>query len=88
MRRWVLSKEWINVYTIFDEIEASQLEAILKENNIPVDVFYYQATSVYSVFQPSIGKGVIRVSEEHIEKTRKIIADFNSQSSDDITEIL
>lgn len=74
-----MDKEWINIYTIFDELEGPRLEAMLKENNIPVDVFYYQATSVFSIFQPTIGKGVIRVREEHVEEAKKIIADFNSQ---------
>ena len=74
-----MSKRWVEVYTFFDDLEAPQLELILKENNIPVDVFYYQATSVFSIFQPSIGKGVIRVSEEHAEEAKKIIDEFNSQ---------
>jgi len=74
-----LSKEWINVYTIFDDLEAPQLEAILKENNIPVDVFYYQATSVFSVFQPSIGKGEIRVREDYVEEAKKLIAEFKGE---------
>ncbi|MDP8290039.1 MAG: DUF2007 domain-containing protein [Candidatus Susulua stagnicola] len=74
-----MSKEWINVYTIFDELEAPQLEAILKENNIPVDVFYYQATSVFSIFQPSIGKGEIRVREDYVEEAMKLIAEFRGE---------
>ncbi len=74
-----MSKKWINVYTIFDDLEAPQLEAILKENNIPVDVFYYQATSVFSVFQPSIGKGEIRVREDYVEEAKKLIAEFRGQ---------
>jgi len=74
-----LSKKWIKIYTIFDDLEAPQLEAILKENNIPVDVFYYQATSVYSIFQPSIGKGEIRVREDYVEEAKKIIAEFRGE---------
>jgi len=74
-----LSKKWIKVYTIFDDLEAPQLEAILKENDIPVDVFYYQATSVYSIFQPSIGKGEIRVREDCVEEAKKIIAEFKQE---------
>jgi len=74
-----LSKKWIKVYTIFDDLEAPQLEAILKENDIPVDVFYYQATSVYSIFQPSIGKGEIRVREDYLEEAKKIIAEFKQE---------
>jgi len=74
-----LSKKWIKIYTIFDDLEGPQLEAILKENNIPVDVFYYQATSVYSIFQPSIGKGEIKVREEDVEAAKKIIAEFKGE---------
>lgn len=74
-----MSKKWIKVYTIFDDLEAPQLEAILKENDIPVDVFYYQATSVYSIFQPSIGKGEIRVREDYLEEAKKIIAEFKQE---------
>jgi len=74
-----LSKKWVKVYTIFDDLEAPQLEAILKENDIPVDVFYYQATSVYSIFQPSIGKGEIRVREDYLEEAKKIIAEFKQE---------
>ena len=71
-----MSEAWIKVYTFFEDLEAPQLEAILKENNIPVDVFYYQATSVYSVFQPLVGKGEIRVREDYVEEAKKIIAAF------------
>lgn len=71
-----MSKKWVQVYIIFDELEARQLEAILKENNIPVDVFYYQATSVYSIFQPSIGKGEIKVREDYVDEAKKIIDEF------------
>jgi len=74
-----LSEEWINIYTIFDDLEAPQLEAILKENNIPVEVLYYQATSVYSIFQPSIGKGEIRVREDCVEQAMKLIAEFKGK---------
>jgi len=74
-----LDKEWINIYTIFDELEGPQLEAMLKENNIPVDVFYYQATSVFSIFQPTIGKGVIRVREDYVEEAMKLIAEFRGE---------
>ncbi len=74
-----MSKKWVKVYTIFDDLEAPQLEAILKENDIPVDVFYYQATSVYSIFQPSIGKGEIRVREDYLEEAKKIIAEFKQE---------
>lgn len=74
-----MSKKWIKIYTIFDDLEGPQLEAILKENNIPVDVFYYQATSVYSIFQPSIGKGEIKVREEDVEAAKKIIAEFKGE---------
>jgi len=74
-----LSKKWIKIYTIFDDLEAPQLEAILKENNIPVDVFYYQATSVYSIFQPSIGKGEIRVREDYVEEAKKLITEFKGE---------
>ena len=75
----MVSKEWVTVYTFFDDLEAPRLELILKENNIPVDVFYYQATSVFSIFQPSIGKGEIKVREDYLEEAKKIIAEFNSQ---------
>ncbi len=74
-----MSKKWIKIYTIFDDLEAPQLEAILKENNISVDVFYYQATSVYSIFQPSIGKGEIKVLEDDVEEAKRIIAEFKSE---------
>jgi len=74
-----LSKEWVNIYTFFDDLEAPQIEAILKENNIPVDVFCYQATSVYSIFQPSIGKGEIRVREDYVEEAKKLIAEFKGE---------
>ena len=74
-----MSKDWVTVYTFFDDLQAPQLEAILKENNIPVDVFYYQATSVFSIFQPSIGKGEIRVREDYVEVAKKIIAEFNGE---------
>lgn len=74
-----MSENWINVYTFFDGLEAPQIEAILKENNIPVDVFYYQATSVYSAFQPSIGKGEIKVIESYVEEAKKIIAEFKAK---------
>jgi hypothetical protein len=73
-----LDKKWIKVYTIFDELEAPQLEAILKENNIPVDVLYYQATAIYSVFQPTIGKGEIRVREDCVEAAQKLISAFTN----------
>ena len=73
-----MDKKWIKVYTIFDDLEAPQLEAILKENNIPVDVFYYQAASVYSIFQPSIGKGEISVREDYVEKAMKLISEFEA----------
>jgi len=74
-----LSEEWVNIYTFFDDLEAPQLEAILKENNIPVDVFYYQATSVYSIFQPSIGKGEIRVREDYAGEAKKLVAEFKGE---------
>jgi len=74
-----LDKKWINIYTIFGELEGPQLEAMLKENNIPVDVFYYQATSVFSIFQPSIGKGEIRVREDYVEEAMKLIAEFRGE---------
>ena len=74
-----MSEEWVNIYTFFDDLEAPRLEAILKENNIPVDVFYYQATSVYSIFQPSIGKGEIRVREDYAEEAKKLIAEFKGE---------
>ena len=74
-----MDKEWINIYTIFDELEGPQLEAMLKENNIPVDVFYYQATSVFSIFQPTIGKGVIRVREDYVEEAMELIVEFRGE---------
>ena len=74
-----MSEEWINIYTIFDDLEAPQLEAMLKENNIPVDVLYYQATSVYSIFQPSIGKGEIRVREDFVEEAMRLITEFKAE---------
>ena len=74
-----MSEEWVNIYTFFDDLEAPQLEAILKENNIPVDVFYYQAISVYSIFQPSIGKGEIRVREDYAEEAKKLVAEFKGE---------
>ncbi len=74
-----MSEKWISIYTFFDDLEAPRIEAILKENNIPVDVFYYQATSVYSVFQPSVGKGEIRVREDCAEEAKKIIAEFKGE---------
>jgi len=74
-----LDKEWINIYTIFDELEGPRLEAMLKENNIPVDVFYYQATSVFSIFQPTIGKGVIRVREDYVEEAMELIVEFRGE---------
>ena len=74
-----MSKRWVEVYTFFDDLEAPQLELILKENNIPVDVFYYQATSVFSIFQPSIGKGEIRVREDYVEEAMKLIAEFRGE---------
>ena len=74
-----MDKEWINIYTIFDELEGPRLEAMLKENNIPVDVFYYQATSVFSIFQPTIGKGVIRVREDYVEEAMELIVEFRGE---------
>ena len=73
-----MSEKWIKIYTFFDDLEAPQIEAILKENNIPADVFRYQATSVYSAFQPSIGKGEIRVREDHVEEAKEIIVAFKA----------
>ena len=74
-----MDKEWVNIYTIFDDLEAPQLEAMLKENNIPVDVLYYTATSVFSIFQPSIGKGEIRVREDYVEEAMKLITEFKAE---------
>ncbi|MCK4912391.1 MAG: DUF2007 domain-containing protein [Candidatus Omnitrophica bacterium] len=71
-----MSKKWVNIYTIFDDLEGPQLEAMLKENNIPVEVLYHQATSVYSIFQPSIGKGEIRVREDYVEEAMRLITEF------------
>lgn len=74
-----MSKEWVNIYTIFDDLEGPQLAAILKENDIPVDVLYYQATSIYSIFQPTIGKGEIRVREDYVEEAQKLITEFKAE---------
>ena len=81
MSEEIRNKKWLKVYTIFDDIEGQRLEIILKGNNIPIDIFYYQAHSVYRLYQPSVGKGEIRVREDYLKEAKRIIADYEKEEN-------
>ena len=66
------------VYRIFDPTEGQIIEDILKQNSIPADVFFYEATPIYLLYTPSTERGVIRVKKEHAERAKKIISDFEN----------
>ena len=72
-------KEWVKVYTIFDEVAAQMLKGLLEDNGIAVDVFYYQAGSILGAVSGLTAKGEIRVESDLSEKARRIIADFETE---------
>ena len=74
-------RNWVKVYTIFDDLAAQIVKGLLEENDITVDVFYYQAGSVLSFASPMAGKGEIRVARDSVKKAEKIITDFESNGS-------
>jgi hypothetical protein len=74
------NQSWVRVYKIFDDVAAEMIKGLLEDNGISSDVFYYQASSVLSLVQPSVGKGEIRVRKDAASKAKKIIADFEKQN--------
>jgi len=72
-----MSRKWVVVHEFFDILEAQRLEAVLRENNLPVNVIF-RGDSVFSgVFKPALGEGVIMVREDCAEEARKVIEEFN-----------
>ncbi|UCC94360.1 MAG: hypothetical protein JSW40_05990 [Candidatus Omnitrophota bacterium] len=74
-------KDWVEVYKIFDLVEAPIVEDILNKNDIPTDTYYFDAAPVYLVYSTSKEKGIIRVEKKYEEKAHQIIRDFEENKN-------
>jgi len=72
-------KKWVRVYKFFESLQGEELEAILKENNIPARIISRSDSAFDGIFRPSIGEGIIEVVQDCVEQAKGIIADYEKQ---------
>jgi len=75
------NKKWVEIFTIYDLVQANAIEALLRERDIPVSVHHYDGSHIFAVYSPTVGKGEIRVPEEYVDEAKRIIADFKKEQS-------
>jgi len=76
-----MSRKWVVIHEFFNILEAQRLEAVLRENNLPVNVIFREDSAFAGVFKPALGEGVIMVREDCAEEARKVIEDFNKEAN-------
>ena len=74
----------INVYKPENEAEANAIKMILKEKNIYAKVVSFHDTAYDGLYQSQYGWGVIKVDEEHVSESRKIITEWKKSAPSDI----
>lgn len=73
--------DWLSIYTIYDIVEASAIEALLKDNSISVEVYYRSSPEVLRILDPVRGRGEIRVPKADAGKAKELIEIFKRMNA-------
>ena len=73
-------EEYVKVVTLDNEIEATLLESILKEREIPHFMRSYHDTAYDGLYQTQKGWGVINAPESYREEIKEILSDLREDA--------
>ena len=73
-------EEYVKVVTLDNEIEATLLESILKEREIPHFMRSYHDTAYDGLYQTQKGWGVINAPESYREEIKEILSDLREEA--------
>ena len=73
-------RKLVSFYTFDNAVEGERLKNLLEEEKIQVMIRSLEDSAYNGIFRLQIGAGKIVVFEEDVERSKKIIEEFNKNS--------